>query len=256
MRKLLVLIVLIGIVTMLGGCAKKQKNTYADIIPLGAQPKEQIVEAYGVIRSSEVKSVTIDFTASVEEVLVKNGQKVKKGDPLMKLNIEDYTAMIKDKESDLNLLKEMNKDTDIQDEKITAVEESLKLLKENLTTDNINQDLVISDMDNGLVFDIAQVEGDMVYSGWRLVSIANLDSILVYANVDQQFGSWVKLGAEVDITPEYDKNKVYKGKVSFISSKAFQNNGETNIPVEITFDEPIEGLLIDSDVQVKIYPVK
>jgi hypothetical protein len=63
-------------------------------------------------------------------------------------------------------------------------------------------------------------------------------------------------GAKADIIPEYNKNITYKGTVSFISEKAYQVNGETIIPVEITFDTMPEGLIIDSDVQVKIYPVK
>lgn len=259
MKKLLTLLLLIVSVLLLGGCEKKTEDTKADVISLGAQPDKQIVEAYGVVKSADVRNVTIDFTASVEEVNVKNGQKVKKGDTLMTLNIDELKAMIKDKESDLNLLIEQNKasdlHSDLQEEKIKALEENLALLKEKLENGNFSQELVVSDVENGLVYNIAQVKGDMVYTGYKLVSIANLDSIGVYANVDQQFFSWIEIGAKVDITPEYDKNVTYKGKVSFISSKAFQNNGETNIPIEITFDDKIEGLIIDSDVQVKIYPI-
>lgn len=61
------------------------------------------VQAYGVIKASSSKMVYIDFPAVVEEVFVKDGQRVKKGDKLVKLNLNEYERLIADKESELKI---------------------------------------------------------------------------------------------------------------------------------------------------------
>jgi multidrug resistance efflux pump len=256
MKKLVVFVILIGTLILLGGCKTKVEDSKADIVSLSAQPEVQMVEAYGTIKASEVRDITIDFSAFIDQINVKNGQKVTKDENLMALNTEDFIAMIKEKEIDLKLLKKQNKDVDEMKEKLTILEDNFTLLKGKLERENIKDNHLVSNIQNGIVYNIDNVEGDMVFSGSRLMSIANLDSIIVDANIDQQFINWVAVGAAVDIIPEYDKSAVYKGKVSFISAKAFQNNGETFVPVEITMDAATEGLIIDADAQVKIYPME
>jgi multidrug resistance efflux pump len=269
MKKRVILAVLFALSLLLSGCKAEEDNAQADIITLGNETKEQIVEAYGVIKSSEVKDIMIGFPATLEQIDVKNGQRVGKDELLMVLNLEEYQAQIKEMECDLNLLKkeaDISKDqSDLseeqmevfqaQEDKLMVQEENLSLWKEKLETDNIKQNKVVADLENGLVYNIVNENGTMVYAGSRLMSIADLDSIMINANIDQQFIGWVEIGAVADIIPEYDKTVVYKGKVSFKSSKAFLNNGETVVPVEITLDDAKEGLIIDSDVQVKIYPL-
>ncbi len=249
------LIVIIGIITLLGGCKSQDGKGQAHDITLGAEKKEQIIEAYGIIKAQDIRDVVIDFPASVEQISVKNGQKVQMGDTLMVLKIEEIKTQIKEMEYEISLMKEQTDAAGNQADKIDLLEDKLALLNAKLERENVKQELIISDCENGLVYNLEYVKGDMVFSGSRLLSIANLESVMVNANIDQQFIGWVETGSVVDIIPEYDKNSIYKGKVSFISLKAFQNNGETTIPVEITMDKAEEGIILDADVQVKIYPV-
>ncbi len=256
MKKIIILTVLLGVISLFSACNKQEENVKADEIDLGAQPVHQSVEAYGLIKATKIKDITIDFPGFVEEINVKNGQQVQQGDVLMELSTEDFSAQIKELECDLNAMKAQKELTKEQKDKITVLEENLELMKGKLTKDYLTDNKVRSDVPNGLVYNIENVKGDMVYSGSRLVSIADLDSLIVSANIDEQFIAFVAEGAKVEIIPEYDKSLVMNGTVSFISSKAFQNNGETTVPVEITLSEDIEELILDADVQVKIYPVE
>lgn len=256
MKRIFMLIGMILVLALAAGCGKAKENTQASAISLGAQTENQAVEVYGVIKASDVRDVVVDFPAYVESINVKEGQTVNKGETLMTLNVNDFKAQINEKESELDLLEDQNKGSSLLDGKIKTLEESLKLLKGKLNQGNIKQNLVVSDAAKGLVYDMGYIKGDITVPGKKLLSIANLDSIVVCANVDQQFINQVETGAKVDIVPEYNKGTVYNGTVIFISTKALQNNGETTIPVEITFDEKVQGLIIDSDVQVKIYPLE
>lgn len=284
MKKVIFVVILIVTLLTLVGCKAKKAESSADLIDLGAQPSSQTVEAYGVIQTDIIKDVMIDFPAVVEKVDVKNGQKVAAGDTLMELNIDDFNSQLQQQESDINIQKEqlkqqreqlneqkkqdgLTKDakSQIEDQenllkeqeaKLSAQEDSLALQKAKLKQANFNQNLVTSDIANGVVFNIWNVAGDMVSSGYKLISIADMNSLKVTANIDQQFISWVKVGSEVEITPEYDKDTVIKGTVSYISSITTINNGETDVPIEITIDDKAENLILNADVQVKILPAQ
>lgn len=311
MKKNIVLVILlIGILSMLAGCKAKEEEAQADLISFSNQPKIKTVEAYGIFKASVVKDIVIGFPAGIEQIDVKNGQRVAAGDTLMILNIDEYSAQLKQLEYDINLqkaqldltgvqgdlakaqealakaqgdeaqgaqtkepkdltqakenvTKEQENLTEAQDnlakeqaEKLTEMEENLVLQQGKLDQANFRQDKVVSDISNGIVYNIGNLEGDMVYAGYRLLSIADLSSLIVEANIDQQFISNVAMGARVEIIPEYDKNTVINGTVSLISEKAFMVNGETVVPVEITLDSAVDGIVLDADVQVKIFPAE
>jgi multidrug resistance efflux pump len=107
-----------------------------------------------------------------------------------------------------------------------------------------------------MVFDIGYREGDIATPERKLLSIANLDSIIVQANVVEEFIKDVKVGAEVTIIPQADKTKTYKGKVIYISSKAILDNGVTEVPTHISIDSKDGFLLPGFNVDVKINVAK
>ena len=111
MKKSIVLIVLlIGVLALLGGCKAKEEELPADVITLNSQQTVRNVEAYGVIKALDVKNITIGFPAAIEQINVKNGQKIAAGDTLMVLNIDDYNAQLKSQECDINLQKDQQKE--------------------------------------------------------------------------------------------------------------------------------------------------
>ena len=78
------------------------------------------------------------------------------------------------------------------------------------------------------------------------------DSLVIEANVDEQFIKAVKLGARAYIIPEWDRSQEYKGKVTFLSAYAIQQNSETVIPVQISLDEKYNGLLPGFNTEIEI----
>jgi multidrug resistance efflux pump len=61
------------------------------------------VDAFGVVKADKTKSISVSFPAVVESINVKEGQRVKKGDVLVTLNMIEFQEQIKQKELDLNL---------------------------------------------------------------------------------------------------------------------------------------------------------
>lgn len=137
-------------------------------------------------------------------------------------------------------------------EKAGSLESSLKSLQEKLNKSYMKENNIISEMENGVVYDIGYQSGDMVSTGKKVLSIMDLDDILISANVAEEFIKDVKPGAEVAILPLADNTKTYTGKVQKIADMAIKENGQTFIPVEISIENKDGFLLPNFNVDVEI----
>lgn len=128
----------------------------------------------------------------------------------------------------------------------------LKDMKSKLQVSFIKESSIISGIENGIVSEIGYMPGAYVSPQCKILRIMNLDSLVIEANVDEQFISKVKKDAKVHILPEADRSHTYIGKVTFISAMANNVNGETTIPVLISIDNPDDFLLPNFNVEVII----
>ena len=135
---------------------------------------------------------------------------------------------------------------------IKLLESELSEMKSKLKRGFLNGKSVVSNMNNGLVCSLSKRTGSLITPSEKLLSIVNLDNLVVEANVDEQFIKDVKVGAKVSIIPEYNQRNKLTGKVSFISASAVQTNGETLIPITIKIDKPDDSLMLNYNVQVII----
>ncbi|MCX7711018.1 MAG: HlyD family efflux transporter periplasmic adaptor subunit [Clostridia bacterium] len=313
------------------GCGKKAEAEKAPAKP--ATDTKQAVEAFGVAKAKEIKNVNLDFTATIDKVNVREGQKVKSSDVLITLDLNEYKAQLKNKETELKALRgeigilqtsksgsgpdiaklqsdlsnaedlynkalkelknkealftsgsisqydldEFKKSVDAKkkavddarfgigtlrnsktvevDQKQTRasqLESEIAVMKDKLSKSYFKDNNIVSDVNNGVVYDIGYKQGDNVTKEKKVLSIMDLDSLIIEADVAEEFIKDVKPGAEVTIIPTADKSKNYKGKVTRISDKAVQKNGETNILVEIVMEDKNDFIMPDFNVDVKI----
>jgi multidrug resistance efflux pump len=141
----------------------------------------------------------------------------------------------------------------IQKERAASVESEIRQLKDKISRDYISESNIICTMDNGIVYELECKAGDVINPEKKLLGMMNLDTIVVKADVAEEFIKDVKLGAKVEIIPVADKSKQYNGKVISIAKNAVAQNGETVIPVEISIDNKDSFLLPNFNVDVKIY---
>ncbi|MTI65346.1 MAG: HlyD family efflux transporter periplasmic adaptor subunit [Firmicutes bacterium] len=95
--KLICIISIILITTITFGCNKKKET---NVNKVNAKPpvKEDIIEAFGVIKVKDIKNITLNFPALVKDIHVVNGQRVKNGDVLVTLNLDKIKDEIKYKQ--------------------------------------------------------------------------------------------------------------------------------------------------------------
>ncbi len=141
---------------------------------------------------------------------------------------------------------------DQKDVQMKGLESDLASMKQKLGKSYIRSGSIVCDIADGVVYDIGYVQGDSVSHEKKLLSIMDLDSTIVEANIPEEFIKDINVGAAAEITPQADKSRKYTGKVLSISDKAVLKNGETTVPVRISIDNRDDFLLPDFNVDVSI----
>ncbi|KPU45670.1 p-hydroxybenzoic acid efflux pump subunit AaeA [Oxobacter pfennigii] len=140
----------------------------------------------------------------------------------------------------------------IQKEKLASLEYNLKSLREKLNRNYIIQNNIISELQNGLVYEIGYKSGDIISTDKKLLSIMDLDGLFIDVNIAEEFIKDVKPGAKVIIHPVADSSKVYNGEVYKIADMATRENGQTFVRAEITIENNDGFLLPNFNVDVEI----
>lgn len=168
---------------------------------------------------------------------------------LKKKNVEDIKYALDDLQ--YNMLED-SKDIKIQNEKIISLGNELKSSREKLNRVYMQENNIISELQNGVVYEIGYKPGDIVSSSKKALSIMDLDSIIISAKVAEEFIKDVKAGAEVVIHPLFDSAKTYTGKVEKIADMAILENGQTFVTVEINIGNKDDFLLPNFNVEIEI----
>lgn len=127
-------------------------------------------------------------------------------------------------------------------------------MKDKYAKDFIKGNDVVLDIPRGIVKSVKVVEGSQIGGETNcLLEILDEDSLVVKANVSEEFIKDIKVGAAVDIIPYADREAVVKGKVKEIQSMAIDKNGETVIPIIVEASEDSPYLKYGYSVDVQVY---
>jgi multidrug resistance efflux pump len=195
------------------------------------------------------KKQKIDATLALE-----NGRNAAKNElDRLSTSITQKKAQIDNFKVDLASTKwQSGKDIDISMEKIASIESDLNNLRSKLDKPYLKENRVISELNNAIVSSIKPKAGDVSQSGTLLIELIDMDSLIVEAEVSEDFIKDLKLNAEVEVLPLADTSKSYKGVVTKISDIGKEKNGDTIFIAEITVDNEDKFLKAGFNVDVKI----
>lgn len=175
---------------------------------------------------------------------------------LLKLTSETKLNALTNIESDIALYKKskagVTSSVGIKNLQAESTNLTLANMKEKLRTALVKNDTIFSPFENAVIYNIGYEEGASIDTAVKFCTLADLSSLVINADITEDFISEVKIGAAVVIVPVADRSKAYHGKVTRIADMAKIENGETLIGVEIEIEDNDGFLKPNYNVDISI----
>ncbi|SET87537.1 efflux RND transporter periplasmic adaptor subunit [Paenibacillus sp. NFR01] len=251
------------------------KKTTADVAPLNtaAVTKGDIVVSVsgaGSVSATESSQVKTKDAGTVAEVLVKEGDVVKKGQTLITFEGEDLSDNLEDAQNSLESLKEDLSEKEAAYKKQAqsgASDDDLDTAKraiEKAKTDIQNQVEKITDVQedmlppdpltapiDGTITVVNIAEGEKAMDGAELLDITNYNKLSVVVQVDELDIPTVTLGMPATVTLDALPDTEFTGEVTDIAEEGTASNGVSLFDVTVGM-KTSEGARVGMSAEVSI----
>ncbi|MCD6180039.1 MAG: efflux RND transporter periplasmic adaptor subunit [Bacteroidales bacterium] len=212
-----------------------EKGTAVNVLSLTPQAFSHSFEVNASLEAVQSALVSPEMGGQVVEILVKEGDKVKSGQLLAKLNTRVLESSIKELRVALDLANKVyNKQQKLWKQKIGSEMDFLtakngkESLEAKLSTLQTQLEMaVITSPINGIVDKITLKVGEMATPGMAMMHIVNLDEFYLHADVAEAHLASLKVGDPVEIYfPSFPKlnkkSKIYRiGQVINPENRSF-----------------------------------
>jgi len=238
------------------------------------------VEVAGDVAPSFQLDVKSEVSGKIKAVHVEAGDTVKSGDLLVEIDDRDLLTEKQSVLSEIDGAKlEMEKDKrnyerskELFEAKLVSREQFDNLTSEfdisqnnlvraqrklEITEEKLRKTKVISPID-GTVLTLPVIEGQVVIaaasvnSGTTLMTVANLDKLLVQTHVNQVDVARLKVEQPVKLKADSLRELVMNGKISFIAPVATVKNSVKGFDIEATIENPSSRLRPGMTVNLNI----
>lgn len=223
--------------------AKKDVKNNQELFDTGAVSKSTL-DQYIDIMSQREKSLND----------VKNN--IEKTKSLLRNELDQLNISLKSKREQLNQIGKSNSvNTTTQNSSVAVSKIDLDIMKNKSIKDYLSTNKIISCVQNGIVQNIEVVNGTRLgtqNTPTRVLQLIDADSIVVSAEVDEEYIKNVKIGETVNIVPVSDSSLSIQGTVTQISNIAVEKDGKRIIKVQVKPMEHKEALKPGYSVDVYI----
>jgi len=199
------------------------------------------IETVGYVDFDETKlsNVHLRTTGWIEKLNIKSeGERVKKGDVLFEI----YSpTLVNAQEEYLNSYRSKNiKLRRASEERLIALGINPQTIKEINKTNRVQQNIKIYAEQNGIVASLNVREGTFVKPATDILSLADLSSVWLLAEVFERQANWVEVGQNAEIYLSYLPGKVWQGRVEYVYPSL--NQKTRTLKVRIRLENPDESL--------------
>ncbi len=183
------------------------KGTPVYIAEMKYEEFNHYFEVNGSVEAINAAYISPEINGQVKEIYVKEGHRVSKGQPLIKLNSSITESSIKEVETALELAKTVfEKQKQLWDKNIGSELDYLQAknnkesLESKMETLNAQAEMaIVRSPINGIVDEILVKEGELAAPGMQVVQVVNLDGLYINADVSEAYITKVKKGDIVSI---------------------------------------------------------
>ncbi len=210
------------------------------------------IDAVGYIGYDEdlLSHIHLRTDGWIEQLSVRSeGERVQKGDRLFNL----YSpALVNAQEEFVQVLRSGNtRLVSASRERMFALGISKDLIRKIEKDRKIRQTIPIYAPQAGIVSDLPVGEGMYVKPAMRVMTLADLSSVWLLADVYEKQSAWVKTGQSAEVTLSYQPGKTWEGVVEYIYPELDPKT--RTLKVRIRFENEDEALKPNMYAQVRIY---
>lgn len=204
------------------GFCTKASTPVVNILKVTKTKSDEIVQSTGKIGYVNQKNVKASYDCIVIDVLVKENDKVEKGDELLKAAVIELPSNIDI--NNISTLIDTYKNYDISQAEYKTITAS----------------------ESGTVTSLKYQKGDIITKGSELLTITDKSGLSVKLNINENQISKIKEGQSVTITGSAFDKKNYVGKVISIADEAEEiatdTGYETTVEVDVKVENPDEDI--------------
>jgi membrane fusion protein (multidrug efflux system) len=223
---------------------------------------KDVIQALGTTRANEQVFITTKYSDLVEVVSFNDGQKVKKGDVLVRLNNQEATAKVKELQANLEeSVAQLNRFQDLLSKKATSrslvdeQEAKTKAISAQLFSAKAKlASLTIKAPFEG-VLGFRQISvGAFINVGDVITSLDDLSKIKVDFFVPERFLTAVKIKQVIRATSTAYGNKKFIGKISSVDSRIdpITRALQVRAIIDNKNDELRPGMLLNIEVERQV----
>lgn len=209
--------------------AKRDVQEHQALYAAGSVPKSVLDQYMDVLTRREIALVDVE----------NNIEKTKRA---LKSELDQLNLALQSKQSQLSQIEKSNTaNTEMQRSSVAVSQIDLKTMKNKSAREYLNNNHIVSHIENGIVKNIGVINGTAVgtqNTPTRVLQLIDMDSIVVSAEVDEEFIKKVSLGMTVQIVPAQDNNLSIPGEVVHISSLAVEKDGKRIVKVQVKPQDP------------------
>ena len=212
--------------------------------PVTVETFVQSLQLVGSFEAPEEVMVVSKLQGGVERIPVEEGQKVKRGDLLAKLDDDKIQARLQEASARLALAKSsldralnLRKTNSISDQEydeavaeVDRAEADLLYLQEEL------EDTEVTAPMDGVLGEILVSKGQIVPLGQHLMDLVQTDPLEIRFEVPEIHLDVLRKGLRVDITTDAYKEEVFSGEVTFLAPRLREST--RTLPVKATVPNP------------------
>lgn len=189
---------------------------------------EDILNVPGTVEAFEDIEIACENEGIASEVLFKEGDYVKKGDIIIRLDRDILEARIKQAESALTLANDQyERINNLRKQGVASQEDyDVSLANKNSAEQELNvakvlySKAVIAAPTSGFLNKIYFDQGEYINKGNTVAHLVNISKVKISAGIPEKDIQKIKLGQSVKITLSPVDNNYISGKIDFLSLKA------------------------------------
>lgn len=231
--KFIFVFLLAGAALLTAGCSKKAArgggpsgfSVQVVVVEAKRQAVSETLSLVGTIAANEMVEIKSETDGTVEEVLFQEGQAVKKGDLLLRLDETKFSTAAAEAEANFQLshanherAQQLFHDKLISRQEFDQIAAQFQANRASLELKKRQwRDARIYAPFNGVVSARAISPGQVISKNTTLTWLVDLDTVKVEVNVPERFLSQLKTGQNIDVGVAAYPGRRFTGRVFFIA---------------------------------------